>query len=90
MKEAQRASWKAYVSSINARTPLTDVFNKLRRIAGKYSAPPPAHRFCCRLGERWQTLELSPTFSQSTLIVFPGGILYPRAHVTAREWNLSA
>ncbi|MPC66481.1 hypothetical protein E2C01_060629 [Portunus trituberculatus] len=41
LKEAQRASWKAYVSSINARTPLTDVFNKVRRIAGKYSAPPP-------------------------------------------------
>ncbi|MPC78482.1 putative RNA-directed DNA polymerase from transposon X-element [Portunus trituberculatus] len=39
--EAQRASWKAHVSSINARTPLTDVFNKVRRIAGKYSAPAP-------------------------------------------------
>ncbi|MPC37595.1 hypothetical protein E2C01_031082 [Portunus trituberculatus] len=40
LKEAQRASWKAYVSSINASTPLTDVFNKVRRIAGKYSATP--------------------------------------------------
>ncbi|MPC74727.1 hypothetical protein E2C01_069101 [Portunus trituberculatus] len=40
LKEAQRASWKAYVSSINGHTPLTDVFNKVRRIAGKYSAPP--------------------------------------------------
>ncbi|MPC57729.1 hypothetical protein E2C01_051716 [Portunus trituberculatus] len=28
-KEAQRASWKAYVSSINVHTSLTDVFNKV-------------------------------------------------------------
>ncbi|MPD07009.1 hypothetical protein E2C01_102850 [Portunus trituberculatus] len=41
LKEAQRVSWKAYVSSIDVRTPLTDVFNKVRRIAGKYSAPSP-------------------------------------------------
>ncbi|MPC59937.1 hypothetical protein E2C01_053969 [Portunus trituberculatus] len=41
LKEAQRASWKAYVSSINARTPLTDVFNKVRRMARKYSVPSP-------------------------------------------------
>ncbi|MPC75157.1 hypothetical protein E2C01_069542 [Portunus trituberculatus] len=41
LKEAQRASWKAHVSSINVRTPLTDVFNKVRRIAGKYFAPSP-------------------------------------------------
>ncbi|MPC91687.1 RNA-directed DNA polymerase from mobile element jockey [Portunus trituberculatus] len=41
LKEAQRASWKAYVSSINAHTPFTDVFNEVRRIPGKYSAPPP-------------------------------------------------
>ncbi|MPC98347.1 hypothetical protein E2C01_093714 [Portunus trituberculatus] len=48
------------------------------------------HHICCLLGERWQTLGLSPTSSRSTLPVFPGGILQTRAHVTAREWNLSA
>ncbi|MPC96548.1 hypothetical protein E2C01_091811 [Portunus trituberculatus] len=48
------------------------------------------HQFCCLLGERWQTSGLSPTSSQSTLPVFPGGILQPWAHVTTREWNLSA
>ncbi|MPC35497.1 hypothetical protein E2C01_028921 [Portunus trituberculatus] len=41
LREAQRASWKAYFSSINVHTLLTDVFNKVRRIAGKYSAPSP-------------------------------------------------
>ncbi|MPC64662.1 hypothetical protein E2C01_058781 [Portunus trituberculatus] len=41
LKEAQRVSWKAYVLSINVHTPLTDVFNKVRRIAGKYPAPSP-------------------------------------------------
>ncbi|MPC91124.1 hypothetical protein E2C01_086141 [Portunus trituberculatus] len=41
LKEVQRASWKAHVSSINARTPPTDVFNKVRRIARKYSTPSP-------------------------------------------------
>ncbi|MPC45898.1 hypothetical protein E2C01_039604 [Portunus trituberculatus] len=30
LREAQRASWKVYVSSINVRTALTDVFNKVR------------------------------------------------------------
>ncbi|MPC75976.1 hypothetical protein E2C01_070377 [Portunus trituberculatus] len=43
---------KAYVSSINARTPLTDVFNKVRRIAVKYSAPPPLVVVCSANGGR--------------------------------------
>ncbi|MPC52535.1 hypothetical protein E2C01_046406 [Portunus trituberculatus] len=30
LKEAQRASWKAYVSSINVHTTLRDLFNKVR------------------------------------------------------------
>ncbi|MPC56311.1 hypothetical protein E2C01_050264 [Portunus trituberculatus] len=80
LKEAQRASRKAYVSSINARTPLTDVFNKVRELLGSILLLP--HQFCCLLGERWQTLGLSPTSSQS--------ILQPRANVTAIEWNLLA
>ena len=41
LKEAQRKSWKSYLSSINSRTPLTEVFNRVRKIAGKFSAPPP-------------------------------------------------
>ncbi|MPC37261.1 hypothetical protein E2C01_030735 [Portunus trituberculatus] len=41
LKEAQRAFSKTHVSSINVRTPLTDVLNKVRRIAGKFSAPSP-------------------------------------------------
>ncbi|MPC62170.1 hypothetical protein E2C01_056253 [Portunus trituberculatus] len=39
LKEVQRTSWKAYISSINVRAPLTDVFNNVRRITRKYSAP---------------------------------------------------
>ena len=41
LKEAQRTSWKSYVSSITVRTPLTEVFNKVRKIAGKFSPPSP-------------------------------------------------
>ena len=41
LKQAQRDSWKAYVSSITARTPLTEVFNRVRKISGKFSPPPP-------------------------------------------------
>ena len=41
LKTAQRDSWKAYVSSITARTPLTQVFNRVRKISGKFSPPPP-------------------------------------------------
>lgn len=40
-KEARRSSWKAYVSSITNRTPLTEVFNRVRKISGKFSPPPP-------------------------------------------------
>lgn len=41
LKTAQRDSWKEYVSSITARTPLTEVFNRVRKISGKFSPPPP-------------------------------------------------
>lgn len=41
LKEARRASWKAYVSSITARTPITQVFNRVRKISGKFSVSPP-------------------------------------------------
>jgi len=41
LKEAQRSSWKAYLSSITNRTTLTEVFNRVRKISGKFSPPPP-------------------------------------------------
>lgn len=40
-KEARQSSWKAYLSSINTRTTLTEVFNRVRKISGKFSPPPP-------------------------------------------------
>lgn len=39
-KVAQRGSWRSYISSITSRTPLTEVFNKVRKISGKFSPPP--------------------------------------------------
>ena len=41
LKEAQRSSWRVYLSSITARTPLTQVFSKIRKISGKFSPSPP-------------------------------------------------
>ena len=41
LKAAQRDSWKEYVSSVTARTPLTEVFNRVLKISGKFSPPPP-------------------------------------------------
>ena len=41
LKNARRTSWKNFVSSINAQTPLTQVWNKVRKISGKFSPPPP-------------------------------------------------
>lgn len=41
LKKARRESWKAYVSSITAETPLTQVWTRVRKISGKFSAPPP-------------------------------------------------
>ncbi|KAK3890408.1 hypothetical protein Pcinc_005644 [Petrolisthes cinctipes] len=41
LKEARRASWKAYVSSINTKTPLTQVFRRVRKMAGKFSPSSP-------------------------------------------------
>jgi len=41
MKNARRASWRNYVTSINAQTPIKEVFSKIRKISGKFSRPPP-------------------------------------------------
>ncbi|KAK3877973.1 hypothetical protein Pcinc_017375 [Petrolisthes cinctipes] len=41
LKEARHASWKAYVSSINTKTPLTQVFRRVRKMAGKFSPSTP-------------------------------------------------
>ena len=41
LKEEQRRSWRAYLSSITVRTPLSEVFNKVRKISGKFSPSPP-------------------------------------------------
>lgn len=37
LKEAQRISWMAYLSSITNRTKLTEVFNRVCKISGKFS-----------------------------------------------------
>ena len=41
LKSAWRESCKSYVSNITARTSLTEVFNRVRKISGKFSPPPP-------------------------------------------------
>ena len=41
LKKAQRSSWMAYLSSITVQTTLKEVFNKVRKISGKFSPPPP-------------------------------------------------
>lgn len=41
LKMARREFWKSYVSSITVHTPLTEAINRVRKISGKYSAPPP-------------------------------------------------
>ncbi len=40
-KETRRTSWKSFVSSINSRTSLTQVWNRVRKISGKFTAPSP-------------------------------------------------
>ncbi|MPC76687.1 hypothetical protein E2C01_071112 [Portunus trituberculatus] len=82
LKEVQRASWKAYVSSINAHTPLTDVFSKIHRIAWKHSAPPPPV-----LLSAGRTVVDPRTVADLFAEHFAS---VSRLHVTAREWNLSA
>ncbi|MPC42948.1 hypothetical protein E2C01_036583 [Portunus trituberculatus] len=89
LKKAQRASWKAYASSIYVRTPLTDVFNqKSAELLGSILLLP--RQFCSLLCKRWQILRLSPTSLRKTFSVFHGRILQPQVNVTARGWNLSA
>ena len=39
-REAKAASWRSYVSSLNRFTPLTEVWTRMKRIAGRFSAPP--------------------------------------------------
>ena len=40
IKEAKTASWRNYVSSLNRFTPMTQVWTRLKRIAGQYSSVP--------------------------------------------------
>ena len=41
LKTAQKDSWRGYVSSITSLTPLTHIFNRVRKIAGKFTPSPP-------------------------------------------------
>ena len=41
LKKTQRSSWRSYLASITAKTPLTEIFNNVRNISDKFSAPPP-------------------------------------------------
>ena len=40
VKEAKAASWRSYVNTINRYTPLGDVWNRIKRIAGQYNSTP--------------------------------------------------
>ena len=39
-KEAKRKSWQDYISQIDTNTPVTKVWNKIRKLSGKYVPPP--------------------------------------------------
>ena len=39
-KQAKRKSWQDYISKINANTPITSVWNKVRKLSGKYIPKP--------------------------------------------------
>ena len=41
VKEARRKAWASYVNSLNSQTPLTQVWNRVRKISGKFPAPLP-------------------------------------------------
>ena len=41
LKETQRSSWRSYLASITAKTPLAEIFNNVRKISDKFSSPPP-------------------------------------------------
>lgn len=41
LKEARRASWKAYVSTLNKETSLAQIWKRVRKISGKYTVPSP-------------------------------------------------
>ena len=41
IKTARRESWRIFISSITWKTPISQVWNKLRKIAGKYIPTPP-------------------------------------------------
>lgn len=41
MKAARKKSWANFISTINSRTPLSLVWKKMRKIAGKYVPNPP-------------------------------------------------
>lgn len=44
-QEAQRNSWKYYLSLVTVRTTVTEVFNKVSKISGKFSPSPPPIMF---------------------------------------------
>jgi len=38
--QAKRNSWKQYVMSIDNRTPIKNIYNKVKKISGKFNSPP--------------------------------------------------
>ena len=45
IREAKVASWRNYVNSLNRFTPITQIWTRVKRLAGRYnSAPPPVLR----------------------------------------------
>lgn len=41
LKEAQRTSFASYVSTLNSQTPMSQVWKRVHKIAGKYTPSPP-------------------------------------------------
>ena len=50
LKETQHNSWMSYLSSITTKTPLAVIFNKVRKISGKFSPTP--HPILLSAGEK--------------------------------------
>ena len=40
LKKARRDSWKAFLSTVTWKTPLSQIWNKVRKIAGKFTPSP--------------------------------------------------
>ena len=41
LKDAKEGSWRSYVSSINSSTPMTKIWQRVRKMKGKYTPPSP-------------------------------------------------